>query len=159
MRRTVCITVGLALVVLALCPGSVQAIVGMSLKPGVTFIPDGKRPGGMLQADIGPLSPFAELYKKSGVTTANLGLNLVVARLPAPLVTPYVSGGGGIVRSSGGGITKVKAMVNGLVGADVKLPGSTSLFGQVRYIYTLGGSTLAVRDVAVQAGLKVYLGL
>ena len=158
MRRTVCIAVGLVLTVIALCPGDSAAIVGLSLKPGFTFIPDGRQPGALLQADIGPLSPFAEVYKKSGVTTANLGVNLAM-RLPAPVFTPYVAGGGDIARISGGGVTKVRALVNGLVGADVKLPGTASLFGQIKYLYTLGGSELAVRDVALQAGLKFRLGL
>jgi hypothetical protein len=159
MRRTPFILIALALAALALPSDAGAGIVGLSLKPGFAFIPDGRVPGGILQADIGPLSPFVEAYRKSGVTTANLGVNLVVVRLPAPVVTPYVAGGGGIARASGNGVTKTRAMVNGLAGADVKLPGTTSLFGQIKYIYTLGGSQLAVRDVAFQAGLKIYLGL
>ena len=139
--------------------GTAWSLVGLSLKAGVGYIPDGSRPGALLQADIGPISPFAELFRKSGTTTTSVGVNIIPLRLPAPLLSPYIGGGGGVSRISTDAATKNRAVVNGIAGADLKLPGTTSLFAQVKYIYTLGGKDLAVRDVALQAGLRFYLGL
>ena len=135
-----------------------HAIVGFSLKLGGAFIPDGSRPGLVVQADIGPVSPFAEFYKKSGITTLNAGANLLL-RIPSPGISPYAGAGAGLSRSSGLGASSTKAMANFLVGADVKLPSTVSFFGQAKYIYTFGTSTFRVRAFAIQGGLRFYFGL
>ena len=76
-----------------------------------------------------------------------------------PQLHPYIEAGGGISRSSGGGTSKTRAMANAVVGAEVDLSERTRLFGQVKYIYTFGSETLAVREVAIQAGLSFNLNL
>ncbi len=136
---------------------SAQALVGFSIKLGGGLIPDGRRPGGIVQADIGPISPFAEFFKKSG-TTFNTGANFLV-RLPTPLLSPYAGFGGGISRTTAAGISKSRTLMNLLIGADLKTQGTLSFFGQAKYIYTFGGKTLALRELAFQAGLRFYFGL
>ena len=133
-----------------------HAVVGFSLKLGGAFVPDGSRPGAIAQADIGPISPFAEIYKKSGITTLNAGANLLL-KSPTPVLSPYAGAGTGLSRSSGQDVSSTKGMANLLVGADVKLPGTVSFFGQAKYIYTFG--TSAFRELAIQGGLRFYFGL
>jgi hypothetical protein len=156
MLRNLTLLVSLVAVVSLATPA--HAIVGLSLKLGGVFIPDGRKPGILVQAEVGPLSPFAEFYKKSGISTFNSGANFVL-RSPSPLLSPYAGAGAGLSRSSGLGTSSTKAMANVLVGADVKLPGTVSFFGQAKYIYTFGTSTLKVREFAIQAGLRFYFGI
>jgi len=148
----------LILSVLLASSGPCDAIVGVSLKLGGAFIPADSRPGGLIQVDIGPLSPFAELFKKSGITTVNSGVNFLL-RAPSPVFTPYAGVGAGLSRASGGGASSSRALANLLVGADIKLPGTVSFFGQVKYIYTFGSATFRVREVALQGGLRFNFGI
>lgn len=156
MNRTAAIALALTLTLALAVPA--HALVGLSIKLGAGFIPDGSRPGGIVQADIGPLSPFAEFFKKSGVTTVNAGANLLL-RLPFPLLSPYGGAGGGLSRTSAAGASRTRGLFNALAGADLKLPGATSFFGQIKYMYTFGSGNLVVREVAIQAGLRFYIGL
>ena len=144
---------------LAFSASDADALVGITFKFGGAYIPNGSRPGGVIQADFGPLSPFAELYRKSGVTTANVGLNLIFFKLPLPILQPYIGAGGGISRSSGGGVSKERVMLTGLGGTDLKLTEGLHFFGQIKYLYTLGSGAFVVRDVALQAGVAFRLGI
>lgn len=160
MNAKAAVALGVVLTLAAL-PSTSGALVGISIKVGGGFIPNGRVPGALIQAEVGPLCPFAEFFRKSGVTTVNMGAHLIVLRLPAPIVKPYAGIGGGLSRVSASGTSKTRALVNAVVGTDLKLPGTTSLFGQVKYMYTLGAGTgrLGMREVAVLAGLRIYLGL
>ncbi len=153
------ILLGIFLGLVAL-PSESGAIAGITIKMGGSFIPNGSVPGGVIQVEVGPLSPFAEFFRRSGVTTVNTGAHLLL-RLPAPLVSPYAGLGGGLSRVAASGASKTRVLASALVGADPKLPGTTSFFGQVKYMYTLGDGTgrLGIREVAIQAGLRLYLGL
>lgn len=157
MKRLI-IALGL-LLALTLPASQAHAIVGVTLKLGGTFIPNGSVPGGIVQAHIGPISPFAEFYKKSGVTTTNLGVNFIFLKLPFPVLSPYIGAGGGISRSSGGGVSKSRTLVDGIGGIEVKLSPSLRFFGQVKYLYTLGSGVFVTRDVALQGGLVFHLGI
>jgi hypothetical protein len=157
MIRYVVILLALAGVTL-LASNDAHALVGVSVKLGAGLIPDGSVPGGMAAVELGPLSPFAEVFRKSGTTTLNLGGNLIF-KLPAPIVRPYGGLGGGVSRASGGGVSKSRALFDLVAGADVKLPGTTGLFGQIKYLYTFGSGPFAVRDVAFQAGVVFRLGI
>ena len=130
-----------------------HAIAGLSIKIGGGFIPEGSRPGGIVKADIGPISPFAEFFKKSGTTTLNLGANLLFFNLPLPILQPYLGGGGGVSWSSGGGQSKAYFLATGVGGTDLKLTESLHLFGQVKYLYTFGSGSFVIRKVAIQAGV------
>ncbi|MSS72518.1 MAG: hypothetical protein EXS64_13645 [Candidatus Latescibacteria bacterium] len=145
----------------SLVPRDAHAL-GVSIKLGPGFIPNGSIPGAMAAVELGPTSPFIEMFRKSGITTSNMGGNLIL-KLPLPVIKPYGGAGGGISRVSGGGIpSKVYRMLDLVAGADVNLPGTVALFGQVKYIYTFGSGALSgasrVRDIAFQAGLMVRLG-
>ena len=144
---------------LALPASQAHAIVGITIKLGGTFIPNGSVPGGIVQAHIGPISPFAELYKKAGITTTNIGVNFIILKLPFPVLSPYVGGGGGISRSSGGGVSKSRTLIDGIGGIEVKLSPSMRFFGQIKYLYTLGSGVYVTRDVALQGGLVFHLGI
>ena len=156
MLRNLTLLVSLVAIVLLATPA--RAFVGFSLKLGGAFIPDGSKPGVLAQAEVGPLSPFAEFYKKSGISILNTGANLIL-RSPSPGLSPYAGAGAGLSRSSGLGTSSTKAMANLVVGTDVKLPGTVSFFGQAKYIYTFGSSALKVREFAIQAGLRFYFGI
>jgi hypothetical protein len=160
LRAKLVVTAGVILA-LVVVPSTSNAILGVSIKLGGGFIPDGSVPGAVLQAEVGPLCPFVEFFRKSGVTTVNTGAHLMALRLPAPLVSPYAGIGGGLSRVSSSGTSKTRVMINAVVGTDLKLPGTMSFFGQAKYMYTLGADTgsLGIREVAVQAGLRLYLGL
>ena len=147
----------LLLIAVALAPDA-HALVGVSLKLGAGLIADGTVPGGIAALELGPISPFAEIFHKSGVTTVNLGGNLIF-KLPAPIVKPYGGLGGGLSRASGGGTSKSRGLFDLVAGADVKLPGATGLFGQVKYLYSFGSGTFVLRDVAFQAGVVFHLGI
>ena len=156
MSRTAAVILSLLVATLASAPRA-EAILGASVRVGGSFIPDGRIPGGIVNADIGPLNPFAEIYRKSGVTTVNLGGHILL-KLPLPLVKPYGGIGGGITRSSGGGASRSRTLFSLKAGADLKIWGNAGLFGQIEYLYTFGsGSFGLVRKVAIQAGLAFGL--
>ncbi len=135
-----------------------HAIVGVSVKLGAGVIRNNGVPGGMAAVELGPLSPFVEVFRKSGATTFNMGGNLMF-KLPLPLVKPYGGAGGGISRISGGGTSDSHGLFDLVAGADVKLPGTAGLFAQVKYFYTFGNGAFVVRDVAFQAGVVFGLGI
>ena len=144
----------LALILITIvCPQDVRATVGIDLKLGGTYTLDGKSPGGVIQLDIGPLSPFAEYYTKSDTTTISAGLCLIFFKLPLPILQPYIGGGGGFSRSSGGGQTKSRALLTGIGGTDLRLTESLHIFGQAKYLYTFGSGAFVIRDLAIQGGV------
>jgi hypothetical protein len=135
-----------------------NALVGVGFKLGAGLIPDGKIPGAMVAVELGPLNPYVDVFKKSGTTTFTLGGNLIF-KLPLPLVKPYGGVGGGLSRISAGGVSSSRGLFDLVAGADVKLPGTVGLFGQIKYLYTFGGGTFLLRDVAFQAGMVFSLGI
>ena len=135
-----------------------NALVGVGFKLGAGWIPNGSIPGGMAAVELGPLNPYVDVFRKSGTTTVNLGGNLVF-KLPLPLVKPYGGAGGGLSRISGGGTSRSRGLFDVVAGADVKLPGTLGLFGQIKYLYTFGSGTFLLRDVAFQAGVVFSLGI
>lgn len=141
-----------------LASNDAHALVGVSVKIGAGVIRDKGVPGGMAAVELGPLSPFVEVFRKSGATTFNMGGNLIF-KLPAPILKPYGGLGGGISQASGGGVSKSRGLFDLVAGADVKLPGLTSLFAQIKYFYTFGSGAFVVRDVAFQAGVVFGLGI
>lgn len=135
-----------------------------SVQAGASFIPDGKIFGAMVKASLGPFfSTYAEFFKKGDHTTTNVGGNFFSLKLPTPKLKPYIDFGGGLNRSSDGDNSKTRLMANVAAGAELALGGKTSLFGQVKYIYTFGSSALigndVGRDVVIQAGLSFNLGI
>ena len=158
VNRKAAILLGMLMCALVFAPNA-EGLTIASGKVGVGFIPDGKIFGGHAKVGVGPFSFFTEFFKKSGTTTANFGGNLLSIKLPSPSLKPYFECGGGISRSSGGDTSKTYLMLNAVAGAEMGMSAGTGLFGQVKYIYTFGTETLAVRDVAIQAGLVFNLGL
>ena len=128
-------------------------------KVGLGFIPDGNVFGGHANVHVGPFGYYTEFFKKSGVTTVNLGGNFIQFKVPAPRFHPYFGFGGGISRSSGGGLSRTRLMASATGGAETGLSGRYGLFGQLKYIYTFGTKTLATRELAIQAGLVFNLGI
>lgn len=160
MIRSMIVALTLIASILFVTPDA-YALVGVSVKLGAGIIRDNGVPGGMAAVELGPLSPFVEVFRKSGATTFNVGGNLIF-KLPLPMVKPYGGAGGGISRISGGGTSKSHGLFDLVAGADVKLPGTAGLFAQVKYLYTFGSGTFVVRpvrDVAFQAGVVFSLGI
>ena len=157
-------------IALLIFPSSANAVLGLSVGGG--FIPDGSRPGGLVQGHIGPITPFAEFFKKSGgATTVNLGVNLILDKTSVSVIHPYGGFGAGISRSSGGGSSKARPMVNAVTGMNLKLSDAAGLFLQVKYLYSFGSSfalpisgsgsglsNLVVREFIIQGGLKFNIG-
>ncbi|MCZ6632884.1 MAG: hypothetical protein O7G87_05720 [bacterium] len=151
------------LIVMCLCSlivtPQVEAFDLFSFKVGGGYIPEGSLPGGIVKADIGPLSPFAEFFRKNSTTTVNIGANILLIKVSAPILKPYLGAGGGISRSSGGGRSKVRSLITGIAGADLKLTESLHVFGQAKYLYTHGSGRFMIREVALQGGLVFGIGL
>lgn len=158
VKRSAILAFGLFLGLFAFA-GRADALVGITVQVGGGFIPSGSRPGAVAQVELGPLSPFAEFFKKSGQTTTNLGLDLIALKLPLPIVQPYAGFGGGISRTSESGVSKSRLMVTGLAGANLKLTSTKGIFAQIKYFYTIGSGKLIVRQVALQAGISFSLGI
>jgi hypothetical protein len=124
---------------------------------GLGLIPDGSIPGVMAAVEFGSISPFVEVFRKSGTTTTNLGGNFML-KLPLPMLQPYVAAGGGISQvSASGSPTTSHRMVDLLAGANLNLSGALGVFGQAKYIYTFGSGFDRVRNVAFQVGLLLGL--
>ena len=151
------------LIMICLCPlivaPQIEAFDLFSFKVGGGYIPEGNLPGGIVKADIGPLSPFAEFFRKNSTTTVNIGANILLIKISAPLFKPYLGAGGGISRSSAGGQTKVRGLITGVGGTDLKLTESLHVFGQAKYLYTYGSGRFIIREVALQGGLVFGVGL
>jgi len=141
-------------------PSSANAVLSFSVGGG--FIPDGSRPGGLVQGHIGPITPFAEFFKKSGVTNVNLGVNLILDKTSVSVIHPYGGFGGGISRSSDAVDSKARTMVNAVTGVNLKLSDAAGLFLQVKYLYSFGSDSgltnLVVREFIIQGGLKFGIG-
>jgi len=140
---------------------SAHALNLASLKIAAGYIPDGKVFGGLLKANIGPFSTYAEFFRDAGVTTAHLGGNPISFKLPTPKIQPYFELGGGLSHATGHGDSKTSLMGNAVVGAEMDLGAMTRLFAQSKYIYTFRSdlSLARVRTVAIQAGLSWSLDI
>ncbi len=155
-----------AISILVLCiallifPSGANAVLGLSVGGG--FIPDGSRPGGLVQGHIGPITPFAEFFKKPGVTNVNLGVNFILDKTSVSVIHPYGGFGGGVSRSSVSGTSKARTMVNAVTGVNLKVSDAAGLFLQVKYLYSFGSDSgltnLVVREFIIQGGLKFNIG-
>ena len=172
----------LAIAVLISC---VPASAGTFRAGGGMFFNDNE-PGGSISVDLGDkgmmLSPYVDLFGKSGSRIFGGGLNLVVKRSGGEQSQLYIGLGGGIasvrMEESSSGITgsasKTQAMADFVLGVEFDLRENVGGFVQVKWLGTFGGGRvdirgqvegrtvtipdaidLELRNFAVQAGITV----
>lgn len=146
-------------VILQMFSSSAIAFRGISI--GGNLIPNGSKLGVLLQGHMGPISLFSEYFTKSGTTTINVGINLLLNKNSVSVTRAYGGFGLGVSRNSTHGKSKIQPMVNALAGHNLKLSNTIGLFLQTKYVYNLGASNslsnLVNRNFILQSGFKFEL--